>query len=108
MKRTLLMLIMICCSACAAPLSPRERDTGIGYVVGSGIGAGIGVATGNPLLGAVAGGPIGALAGWGWARGYEQEAALAALQQRAAIQEEEIRQLRTGLQRLGQHKWLEP
>ena len=108
MRRILLMLIMICCNACAAPLSPRERDTGIGYVVGSGIGAGIGVATGNPLLGAVAGGPIGALAGWGWARGYEQEASLAELQQRTALQAEEIRQLRTGLQRLGQHQWLEP
>jgi len=108
MKRRLLVLIVLFCSACAAPLSPRERDTGIGYVVGSGIGAGIGVATGNPLLGAMAGGPVGALAGWGWARGYEQEATLAALQQRAAIHEEEIRQLRTGLQRLGQHQWLEP
>lgn len=108
MKSILLLLIMISCNACAAPLSPRERDTGIGYVLGSGIGAGIGVATGNPLLGAVAGGPVGALAGWGWARGYEQEAALADLQQRVALQAEEIRQLRTGLQRLGQHEWLEP
>ncbi len=108
MKSILLMLMVISCSACAAPLSPRERDTSIGYLVGSGMGAGIGVATGNPLLGAVVGGPVGALAGWGWARGYEQEATLADLQHRAAIQAEEIRQLRTGLQRLGQHKWLEP
>jgi len=108
MKVVLLMLIVICGSACAAPLSPRERDAGIGYVVGSGIGAGIGVATGNPLLGAVAGGPVGALAGWGWARGYEQEATLAEFHQRLAVQEEEIHQLRTGLQRLGQHDWLEP
>ena len=51
---------------------------------------------------------VGALAGWGWARGYEQEAALADLHQRMAVQEEEVRQLRTGLQRLGQHEWLEP
>ena len=108
MKALLLVLMMFYASACAAPLSPRERDAGIGYVVGSGIGAGIGVATGNPLLGAVAGGPVGALAGWGWARGYEQEAALVDLQQRVAVQAEEIRQLRTGLQRLGQHEWLEP
>ena len=108
MKSVSRLLIVIFCSACAAPLSPRERDTGLGYVLGSGIGAGIGVATGNPLLGAVAGGPVGALAGWGWARGYEQEAALADLHQRLAVQEEEIRQLRTGLQRLGQHEWLEP
>jgi len=107
MKR-MLLLIVLCCSACAAPLSPRERDTGIGYVVGSGIGAGIGVATGNPLLGAVAGGPAGALAGWGWARGYEQEATLAELQQRVAVQQEEIRQLRTGLQQLGHREWVEP
>ena len=108
MHRGKLLLIILSCSACAAPLSPRERDTGIGYVVGSGIGAGIGVATGNPLLGAVAGGPVGALAGWGWARGYEQEAELADLHQRMAVQEEEVRQLRTGLRRLGQHEWLEP
>jgi hypothetical protein len=108
MKAVLLILTIICGSACAAPLSPRERDTGIGYLVGSGIGAGIGVATGNPLLGAVAGGPVGALAGWGWARGYEQEAALADLQQRVAVQAEEIRQLRAGLRHLGQHEWLEP
>ena len=107
MKR-MLLLIVLCCSACAAPLSPRERDTGIGYVVGSGIGTGIGVATGNPLLGAVAGGPVGALAGWGWARGYEQEATLAGLQQRVAVQQEEIRQLRTGLQQLGHREWVEP
>jgi hypothetical protein len=108
MKAMLLGLMILCGSACAAPLSSRERDTGIGYVVGSGIGAGIGVATGNPLLGAVVGGPVGALAGWGWARGYEQEATLAELQQRVTVQAEEIRQLRTGLQRLGQHEWLEP
>ena len=108
MKAGVVVLVMLWCSACAAPLSPRERATGIGYVLGSGIGAGIGVATGNPLLGAVAGGPVGALAGWGWARGYEQEATLAELHQRLAVQEEEIRQLRTGLQRLGRHDWLEP
>ncbi len=106
--KIVLLLIVLCGSACAAPLSSRERDTGIGYVVGSGIGAGIGVATGNPLLGAVAGGPVGALAGWGWARGYEQEATLAELQQRVAVQAEEIRQLRTGLQQLGHREWVEP
>jgi len=108
MKATLLCIVLVWCSACAAPLSPRERDTGIGYLVGSGIGAGIGVATGNPLLGAVAGGPAGAIAGWGWARGYEQEAQLADLETRVAVQEEEIRQLRSTLQRLGRHDWLEP
>jgi hypothetical protein len=108
MPFVVLFVVLLCCSACAAPLSPRERDTGIGYLVGSGIGAGIGVATGNPLLGAVAGGPAGAIAGWGWARGYEQEAQLADLVTRVALQEEEIRQLRSTLQRLGRHDWLEP
>lgn len=108
MKAVILLIGLLWCSACAAPLSPRERDTGIGYLVGSGIGAGIGVATGNPLLGAVAGGPVGALAGWGWARGYEQEATLAELQTRVAQQEDEIRQLRIGIQQLGHHEWLEP
>lgn len=108
MKAGILVLGLVWWSACAAPLSPRERDTGIGYLMGSGIGAGIGMATGNPLLGAVAGGPIGAVAGWGWARGYEQEATLAELQTRVALQEEEIRQLRVGIQQLGHHEWLEP
>lgn len=108
MKSVVLFVALVWCSACAAPLSPRERDTGIGYLVGSGIGAGIGVATGNPLLGAVAGGPAGAVAGWGWARGYEQEAALADLEKRVELQEEEISQLRGALQRLGRHDWLEP
>ena len=108
MQLVVLFVVLLCCGACAAPLSPRERDTGIGYLVGSGIGAGIGVATGNPLLGAVAGGPAGAIAGWGWARGYEQEAQLADLETRVALQEEEIRQLRGALQRLGRHDWLEP
>ena len=108
MKLVALFDRVVCCSACAAPLSPRERDTGIGYLVGSGLGAGIGLATGNPLLGAVAGGPAGAIAGWGWARGYEQEAQLADLETRVTLQEEEIRQLRGTLQRLGRHDWLEP
>ena len=108
MTARMLLIVFLWCSACAAPLSPRERDTGLGYLVGSGIGAGIGVATGNPLLGAVAGGPVGALAGWGWARGYEQEATLAELQTRMAQQEEEIRHLRIGIQELGHHEWLEP
>jgi len=108
MKTEVIVVLITWCSACAVPLSPRERDTGIGYLVGSGIGTGIGVATGNPLLGAVAGGPVGALAGWGWARGYEQEEALAELQTRVAVQEEEIRQLRAGIQRLGRNDWLEP
>lgn len=108
MTARMLLIVCLWCSACAAPLSPRERDTGLGYLVGSGIGAGIGVATGNPLLGAVAGGPVGALAGWGWARGYEQEATLAELQTRVAQQEEEIRHLRIGIQELGHREWLEP
>ncbi len=108
MQRFVLLVVVLCCSACAARLSPRERDTGIGYLVGSGLGAGIGVATGNPLLGAVAGGPAGAVAGWGWARGYEQEAQLADLETRVVLQEEEIRQLRSTVQRLGRHDWLEP
>jgi hypothetical protein len=108
MRTALVVLIILWCTGCAAPLSPRERDTGLGYVLGSGIGAGIGAATGNPLLGALAGGPAGALAGWSWARGGEQEATLAALQLRVAAQDEEIRQLRWGLQRLGQREWLEP
>jgi hypothetical protein len=103
-----IVLGLLWCSACATPLSPRERDTGIGFLVGSGIGTGIGMATGNPLLGAVAGGPVGAMAGWGWARGYEQEATLAELQTRVAQQEEEIRHLRVGIQQLGHHEWLEP
>ena len=108
MTARMLLIVFLWCSACAAPLSPRERDTGLGYLVGSGIGAGIGVSTCNPLLGAVAGGPVGALAGWGWARGYEQEATLAELQTRMAQQEEEIRHLRIGIQELGHHEWLEP
>jgi hypothetical protein len=108
MNARIFLVALVWCSACAAPLSPRERDTGLGYLVGSGMGAGIGMATGNPLVGAMVGGPVGALAGWGWARGYEQEATLAELHTRVAQQEEEMRQLRIGIQQLGQHEWLAP
>jgi outer membrane lipoprotein SlyB len=108
MRARLVAVVVSVCAACAPPLSDRERGVGIGYLVGSGVGAGIGAATGNPALGAVAGGPVGAAAGWGWTRERERDRQIAELQARLAAQEQEVKVLREGVRRLGRSEWLEP
>lgn len=108
MKTLWVAVVVSLCAACTPPLSDRERGVGIGYLVGSSVGAGIGAATGNPALGAVAGGPVGAVAGWGWASGRERDRQIAELQARVAAQQQEVQLLREGMRRLGRSEWLEP
>ena len=39
-----LIFVWCLCAACTPPLTERERDVGLGYLVGSGVGAGVGAA----------------------------------------------------------------
>ena len=103
-----LVFVLGLCAACAPPLTERERDVGLGYLVGSGVGAGVGAATGNPALGAIAGGPVGAVTGWGWASWRERDRQIADLQAQLAAQQHEVDLLREGMRRLGRSEWLEP
>lgn len=104
-------IIIVCClvsSGCGTSLTPRERGGLIGYAVGSGVGAGVGVAAGNPMLGAVAGGPIGAVSGALIADRTGRDRELQALRAHVARQEQELQTLRDELRTLSRKFLLEP
>ncbi len=107
MRASVVVLVMtISCSACGAALTRTEKGAVAGYVVGSGAGAGIGAALGNPALGALAGGPVGAGIGILATRGEEGQ--MRAVQDELARLDAELAVQREGLRRLARDKWLEP
>lgn len=61
---TLLVLFTIAASACAGPLSTREKGAAVGTVGGGAAGAAVGSAVGSPGTGAAIGAAVGALGGW--------------------------------------------
>jgi hypothetical protein len=102
------LVVTIGCSACGGALTRTEKGAVAGYVVGSGAGAGIGAALGNPALGALAGGPVGAGIGILATRGAGVDQQLRAVQDELARLDAELAVQREGLRRLARDKWLEP
>ena len=100
------VVLTILCSACGAALTRTEKGAVAGYVVGSGAGAGIGAALGNPALGALAGGPVGAGIGILATRGEGEQ--MRAVQDELARLDAELAVQREGLRRLARDTWLEP
>ena len=109
MRTSVLMVVVtILCGGCGAAWTPTEKGALTGYVVGSGVGAGMGAALGNPALGALAGGPVGAGMGILAARGVGVEQQIRALRDELARLDAELAVQREGLRRLARDQWLEP
>ena len=109
MRVCLLVLVLtILCGGCGTALTRTEKGAVAGYVIDSGAGAGIGAALGNPALGALAGGPVGAGIGILATRGAGVDQQIRALQDELARLDTELAVQREGLRRLARDKWLEP
>jgi uncharacterized small protein (DUF1192 family) len=102
------VVLTILCGGCGTALTGTEKGAVAGYVIGSGAGAGIGAALGNPALGALAGGPAGAVIGILAARGVGVDQQIHVLQEELTRLDAELAVQREGLRRLAREKWLEP